>query len=317
MPARTTGRKTQSTTAKKETSDDSTVAGVTLSNPQRVVYPEQDLTKLDLARYYEMVADWVLPHVADRPLTLVRCPQGQGHHCFYQKHLTEAMPDALRGVNIAEKGSPDIYVMVADLPGLVSLVQMGVLEIHPWGARADDVERPDRLVFDLDPGEGVTWSAVIEGAELVRDRLAELGLQSFVRTTGGKGLHVVVPITRHRGWEEVKSFCHALADSFVSAQPDRYIATMSKAKRRGKVFVDYLRNQRGATAVASYSTRARAGAPVATPLAWDELSPNVTADQFTVKTIPARLAKLKKDPWHDFFKLRQSLTAKVLAAFAS
>jgi bifunctional non-homologous end joining protein LigD len=290
------------------------VAGVTISNPDRVVYPDVGVTKLDLARYYEAVAEWVLPHVVNRPLTLVRCPQGSHKPCFYQRHLTESMPKPLRGVTIEEKGGSGEYVVLDDLKGLVSLVQMGVMEIHPWGSRADDIERPDRLVFDLDPGEGAEWKAVVEGARLVHDYLDHIGLASFLRTSGGKGLHVVVPLRRRSGWDEVRQFTESLALSLVRAFPDRYIATMSKAKRRGKVFIDYLRNQRGATAVASYSTRAKPGATVATPLRWDELSPKITSDQFTVATVPQRLAALKTDPWDGFFSARQSITAKMLAA---
>jgi bifunctional non-homologous end joining protein LigD len=290
------------------------VAGVTISNPDRVVYPDVGMTKLDLARYYEAVAEWVLPHVVNRPLTLVRCPQGSHKPCFYQRHLTESMPKPLRGVKIEEKDGSGDYVVLDDLKGLVSLVQMGVMEIHPWGSRADDIERPDRLVFDLDPGEGADWKAVVEGARLVHDYLDHIGLASFLRTSGGKGLHVVVPLTRRSGWDEIRQFTESFALSLVRAFPDRYIATMSKAKRRGKVFIDYLRNQRGATAVASYSTRAKPGATVATPLRWDELSPKVTSDQLTVATVPQRLAALKADPWDGFFSARQRITAKMQAA---
>ena len=290
------------------------VAGVTLSHPGRVVYPEAGLTKLDLARYYESIADWILPHVANRPLTLVRCPQGQQHHCFYQKHLTKSMPAPLRGVKIEEKGGAGQYVVLDDLAGLVTLVQMGVLEIHPWGSQADDLERPDRLVFDLDPGAGANWKAVVAAARRVHEYLDELGLQSFLRTSGGKGLHVVVPLARRSGWDEIKRFCQSLAVSFANQSPDLYVATMSKALRRGRIFIDYLRNQRGATAVASYSTRARPHAPVATPLGWDELSARMTSDKFTVTTLPWRLARLKSDPWEGFFDVRQTITAKMQAA---
>jgi bifunctional non-homologous end joining protein LigD len=307
-------RKKAGRNSKRSASDGSLVAGIALSHPERIVYPEQGLTKLDLARYYEAIANWILPYVVNRPLTLVRCPQGRGHHCFYQRHVTESTPQPLRGVTIEEKDGPAECVVLDDLAGLVTLVQMGVLEIHPWGSRADDPERPDRLVFDLDPGEGVAWKAVIEGAKRVRDKLEELGLESFVRTTGGKGLHVVVPLVRRAGWDEAKAFAESVANALVQEEPDKYLATMSKARRRGKVFVDFFRNQRGATAVGSYSTRAREGAPVATPLAWNELTPKLSAAQFTVITVPGRLAKLKKDPWKDFPTVRQSLTAKILSA---
>jgi bifunctional non-homologous end joining protein LigD len=293
---------------------DTTVAGVTITHPDRVVYPEAKLTKLDIARYYERVADWILPHLVERPLTLVRCPDGPGGECFYQKHLTGSMPNALRGVKIQEKSKREEFIVVDDREGLIALVQMGVFEFHPWQARADDIERPDRIVLDLDPGEGVTWKSVIEAARDLRELLAELELTSFVRTSGGKGLHVVVPLSRRNSWDQLKAFAKGVADTMAAQWPDRYLATMSKAERKGKVYVDYLRNQRGATAIASYSTRARPNAPVATPLSWEELSARIQADAFRVSNIFKRLDLLKADPWKDFFTTKQSLTAKLLAA---
>jgi bifunctional non-homologous end joining protein LigD len=225
------------------------------------------------------------------------------------------MPGAVGGVNVAEKGKPEEYVMIKDLPGLISLVQMGVLEMHPWPARADNVERPDFLVFDLDPSEEVPWKAIIAGAQELRERLEDAGLTTYLRTSGGKGLHIVVPIARRNTWDEVKAFAKSVADKMTSDAPDRYIATMSKAKRRGKIFIDYLRNQRAATAIASYSTRARAGAPVAVPIAWDELSARTRPNMFNIKNTPKRLEKLTRDPWEGFFSSRQSLTRAVQDAF--
>ncbi len=290
------------------------VAGITLSNPDRVLYPEMGLTKLDLARYYESIAAWIMPHLEGRPLTLVRCPGGRQGQCFYQKHLSDSLPAAVRGVMIAEKTGQDEYVVVDDLPGLVSLVQMGVLELHPWPARADKIEAPDRLVFDFDPGEGVAWKTVVDAAREAHALLDELGLESFLRTSGGKGLHVVAPLVRRNTWDELKEFATAVADEMVRRAPQRYIATMSKAKRRGKIFVDYLRNQRGATAIASYSTRAREGAPVAMPLAWDELTARTKPNGFTVVNAPKRLKSLSADPWQGFFQVRQSITRSMRAA---
>ncbi|MEX2168668.1 MAG: DNA ligase D [Pirellulales bacterium] len=297
--------------------NDAEVAGVRISHPDRVLYAEQKLTKLDLAKYYERVADWILPHVSGRPLTLVRCPTGPEGECFYQKHLTVSLPGTVRGVAIKEKGQASEYVVIDDLPGLISLVQMGVLEIHPWPARADAVEKPDRLVFDLDPGDGVGWKEIIQGASDVRDYLQGFGLESFLRTSGGKGLHVVAPLSRRNSWEQHKEFAKGVADALVRQFPGRYVATLSKAKRRGKVFIDYLRNQRGATAIASYSTRARSGAPVATPLAWDELSARIKADTYLVRNLPKRLDSLKADPWRTFFTTRQSITGKMLSTVRS
>ncbi|HYO25049.1 MAG TPA: DNA ligase D [Lacipirellulaceae bacterium] len=294
-------------------SGDATVAGVRISHPDRVLYPESGVTKLDLAKYYESVADWILPHIENRPLTLVRCPEGRSSECFYQKHLSGAPPEGIGVVKVKEKNGYEEYPIVQTLSGLVSLVQMGALELHPWPARADNVEAPDRLIFDFDPGEDVAWKAVVDAARDVRDRLAELGLESFLRTSGGKGLHVVAPLARRNSWEELKQFAHDVADDMVRRAPDRYIATMSKAKRVGKIFVDYLRNQRGATAVASYSTRARERAPVSVPVEWDELSTRLKPNGYTVANVGRRLASLEHDPWAAMLTTRQSITRSMQA----
>jgi bifunctional non-homologous end joining protein LigD len=291
------------------------VAGVRLTNPQRVLYPDHGLTKRQLAEYYERIADWIMPHVAGRPLTLVRCPEGYTGECFFQKHFTGSLPDEVRSVSVPVKGKAEQYVTVDDIAGLVALVQMGVLEIHPWPARNDQLEKPDRIVFDLDPGEGIDWKTVVEGTREIRERLEAVGLTSYLRTSGGKGLHIVVPLARRNTWDDLKAFAKSVADAMTRDAPDRYIATMSKAKRRGKVFVDYLRNQRGATAIASYSTRARAGAPIATPLAWDELSAQTRPDMYNIVNLPRRLERLAADPWDGFFTARQSITRKMQAAF--
>jgi len=289
-----------------------TVAGVRLTNPDRVLYPEQGITKLQLARFYESIADWILPHVVNRPLAIVRCPRGRSEKCFFQKHVTESLPESIKGLSIRESSGTQQTVMIEDLAGLVGLVQIGALEIHLWGSRADDVEKPDRLVFDLDPGPDVAWEQVNEAALRVRDVLDDIGLVSFVKTSGGKGLHVVAPVTRRHGWDETKAATEAVAQTISRAEPGKYVANMAKSKRHGRIFIDYLRNGRGATSVAPYSTRARHGAPVSTPIAWNELSPKLAADAFRVDNLPARLDKLKKDPWIDFFTIRQSLTAKAM-----
>ncbi len=250
-------------------------AGVHLTHPERVLYPEQGLTKRDLATYYESIAGWILPHVANRPLMVVRCPEGYQKKCFYQKHANETVPAAVKAVEIQETAKePARYLMVDDLAGLIALVQMDVLELHVWGARADRIETPDRMVFDLDPDERLPWRVVVAAGKLVRDRLATLGLASWVKTTGGKGLHVVVPLTGANSWEEVKNFSQAIAQSLAKEAPDQYTSKMSKAGRENKIFIDYLRNSRGATAVAAYSTRARSRATVSVPLSWEELSPH-------------------------------------------
>ncbi|MBE0597524.1 MAG: DNA ligase D, partial [Desulfuromonadales bacterium] len=288
-----------------------TVAGVTISNPEKILYPELGVTKLALAKYYAAVAEKILPYLVARPLTIVRCPQGRRHHCFYQKHLNESVPPPVRGVAVKEKEEEQLYLVIDDLPGLITLVQLGALEFHPWGAREDRLDRPDMVIFDLDPAPDVAWEAVIEGARALHQRLGELGLQGFVKTSGGKGLHVVVPLLRRGGWEEVKAFSRAVAEDLARREPQRYVTTMAKARRQGKIFIDFFRNSRGATSVAPYSTRAREGAPVSTPLSWDELGVDLDPADYTVDHLPRRLAQLRSDPWGDFFEVRQSITKTI------
>jgi bifunctional non-homologous end joining protein LigD len=293
-------------------STDDEVAGVRLSHPDKVLYPDDGVTKADLAHYYELVAQWMLPHVENRLLSLVRCPGGSGQKCFFQKHPSEGTSDHLRRFKVAEKQRTEEHLALYDLAGLISLVQMGVLEIHVWGSQADQFEKPDRLVFDLDPDPTVDWPHLVAAAKEVRLLLEDLGLVSFVKTTGGKGLHVVVPIRRGITWKDAKSFCHGVANLMVAAAPDRYIATMSKAARKGKIFVDYLRNDRGATAIAPYSTRARAGAAVSVPVAWEELKAGLASDHFNIQNLPARLSRQKQDPWAGLASTKQAITATML-----
>ena len=260
--ARRSGRKSAAHAAHADRSQgapaDDEFAGVRLSHPEKVLYPEQDITKRDLANYYVRVAEWMLPHVKGRPLALLRCPEGHTKSCFFQKHPGQGASEHLRQVNVSASGPAEYNLTIVDTASLVALVQMGVLEIHAWGCLSRQLEKPDRLIFDLDPDPGVEWPEVVRAARELRLLLEELDLESFLKTTGGKGLHVVVPVVPRMDWDEAKAFCHAVADFMVRGAPDRYIATMSKAARKGKIFVDYLRNGRGATAVAAYSTRARA-----------------------------------------------------------
>ena len=293
-----------------------TFAGVRFTHPERVIFPEQGIAKRDLGRYYERIADWILPHIADRPLTLVRCPAGKQKECFYQKHITDQFPASVKRVPIEEDKKTVHYAAVDSPEGLLALIQMGSLELHVAGCHADDVEKPDYVVFDLDPDVGLGWDRVVEGAHAVRRLLDHLGLQSFLKTTGGKGLHVCLPLVRRSGWDEVKAFAKALAEAVVAQEPKRYTANLPKASRKGKIFIDYLRNGRGATSICAYSTRARPGAPVSAPLAWEELDTDVRADTFTVQNLPERLESLKADPWADFLKVRQSLTAAMKKALS-
>jgi bifunctional non-homologous end joining protein LigD len=290
--------------------------GVHLSHPDKILYPGQGITKQDLAKYYMQVADWMLPHVIDRPLAIVRCPAGSGKPCFFQKHPGEGALDALRRVNISEVGAPEYNLVIQDVAGLISLVQMGVLEIHLWGSRGKRLDKPDRLIFDLDPDPSVSWPQVVDAARQVRLLLEEVGLTSFLKTTGGKGLHLVVPVQPRTEWDEAKAFCRAVAELMARAAPDRFVATMSKAARKGKIFIDYLRNGRGATAIAPYSTRSKPGATVSAPIAWAELTPGLHSDHFTIDNLPARLSKLESDPWRDLAKTKQSITAAMVKRLA-
>ena len=272
---------------------------VKLTHPDRIYWPDAGVTKEGLADYYAQVWPHMAPFVVNRALALVRCPDGVSGQSFFQKHAWKGLNPSI--VLVTDPKDPaEPLICIRDLDGLTGLVQAATLEIHPWGSTASDWERPDTIIMDLDPGEDVAWEAVIEAANEVRRRLKDLGLESFVKTSGGKGLHVVAPVRPSAEWEAVKAFTKAIADSMAADAPERYVATIAKAKRQGKILVDYLRNQRGATAVAAYSTRARPGATVSMPLAWDELGPAIRPAHFTVLNAPARLASLASDPWDGF-----------------
>lgn len=275
-------------------------ARVKLTHPDRVYWKDAGVTKEGLADYYAQVWPFMAPFVVSRPLALLRCPSGAEAQCFFQKHAWKGHHKAILTIDDRNDSSDQPILAIDGIDGLIGLVQAAVLEIHPWQASLADLERPDQIVVDLDPGEDVEWQRVIDAAREVRARLAGAGLEGFVNTTGGKGLHVVAPLKPGAGWDAVKSFSRGMAEAMAADTPDGFVATISKAKRRGRILVDYLRNQRGATAVAPYSTRARAGAPVAMPLAWDDLSPAVGSSHFTVNNAVARLANLAGDPWQDF-----------------
>ncbi|MCP1572776.1 bifunctional non-homologous end joining protein LigD [Herbaspirillum rubrisubalbicans] len=292
------------------------VAGVKLTHPGKILFPDTGLTKLELARYYQSVAPWILPELKQRPLSLVRCPDGQAGKCFFQKHSGQGMPEAIDTIQVPEGEGTAQYMMVNDVAGLVATVQMGVLELHAWGATGRALDQPDRVVFDLDPAPDVPWASVVEGAQLVRGLLQEIGLESYLKTSGGKGLHVMVPMRPEHDWDVVKDWAHRLAAHLARLLPERFIARMSKAARAGKIFIDYLRNAPGATTVVAYSVRARDGAPVSVPITWEELEQGVRADHFKVATMPQRLQSLAhSDPWAGFSQPRQRLTKAMLAAF--
>jgi bifunctional non-homologous end joining protein LigD len=304
-------------TPKKTETGDNQVLGVKISHPERLVWPKLGIKKIDLARYMEEVGEWLLPHVKNRPLSLVRCPDGVEGECFYQRHLTmAASPGSLQTVK-RERSSKGAYIYAASLDAVLSAVQNGAVELHTWGASVPDIRHPDRITMDLDPDETLPWKTLVEGTLLTRTLLDGLGLKNFLKTTGGKGLHVVAPITPQLEWEEVKAFTRRIAETLVKARPDLFTARIAKARRPNKIFADYLRNSETASAVAAFSPRARPNAGVSVPLWWDELDPkDDLRARFTVLNVPQRLAALKKDPWADYWKTRQSITAKMKQAFS-
>jgi bifunctional non-homologous end joining protein LigD len=288
------------------------VAGVTITHPERIVYADAGISKLAVAEYYARVAPRLLPHLASRPVSIVRCPDGAAGQCFYQKHVDNEIPGVRRAM-IEDGSGRHPYIVADTAEALAGLAQMNVLELHVWGACVATLERPDTMVLDLDPDKALPWTKVVAAARLIRVLLGELGLEPFLKTTGGNGLHLVVPLVRRHGWDEVKGFAQQIATHLARTLPAQFTATMGAERRRGKIFVDYLRNARGATAVAPYSLRARAGATVATPLAWDELSAKVPPSRFTLATVPARIER-GADPWADYQRRRQRITAAMRRA---
>ncbi len=292
------------TAAAKAAAKKPQTSGVTLSNPDRVYWEDAGVTKQDLADFYTRIWKWMAPHVTGRVLALVRCPEGAAGECFFQKHASAGVDQ--KRLHLVTEPDGDKAISVDDLEGVVALVQAGVLEIHARGSSIDHLEHADRLVFDLDPGPGIGWKDIVAAAREVRERLEELKLKAFLKTTGGKGLHVVLPI-RPTPWDEAKDFCRRVAEQMSADTPGRFTATIKKSARGNRIFVDYLRNSREATAVAPYSTRARPGAPVSVPIAWEELKTLKSASQYTVLNLPQRLSRLRADPWKGIGKLKQAL----------
>lgn len=297
--------------AKAEVTDEkpkeraATASDVTLSHPDKILWRDKGYTKQDLANYYRAVAKWMLPHLAERPVSLVRCPAGSDKHCFFQRHSGEGLSEHIETLRLKRKDEP--YLYIRDAEGLMAMVQMGVLEIHQWGSHVKTWDKPDMIVFDFDPAPDVPFGRVKEAALEMRARLKKLKLESFLKTTGGKGLHVVVPITPEHDWDTIKQWARAMAELMAQDAPKRYTTNIRKAQRTGRIFIDYLRNGETATAIAPFSTRAREGAPVSVPLDWKELAGLKTGSHFTIATVPARLKKQKTDPWKKFFVLKQKL----------
>jgi bifunctional non-homologous end joining protein LigD len=278
-----------------------------VTHPERIVFAGLGATKGDVADYYRQVAPWLLAQVRDRPLSLLRCPDGAGAACFFQKHAGARLGAHVRSVRLRDSSGLQQYLCIDDAPGLLELVQMNTLEFHAWGARARTTTRADRIVFDLDPHADVAWPDIAAAALIVRDHLATLGLAAFLRTSGGKGLHVVVPLRPAVPWLRVRRFARAVADALAAVHPARFVATAGEEKRVGRIFIDWLRNSRGATSVASYSLRARADAGVAMPLAWNRLVRLPGAHAFTLANAAAHVAARRVDPWRDIDSIEQAL----------
>src|SRR5688572_25080801 len=286
-----------------------TIAGVTISHPDKVLFADVPLSKGELCAYYEAIAPLMLPHLKDRPLSLVRCPEGTRGKCFYQKHAKDTIPAWVDRVKVQDSDGPADYMMANNVKSLVTLAQFGVIELHPWGSRKAKLEHPDRLIFDFDPDDALPWDDVKSAALLMRGLLDDLGLRSFLKTTGGKGLHVVLPVAPAMAWDMAKAFVRDVANLMVRTFPDRYTTTISKAARPGKILIDYYRNAHGATAIAPYAVRARAGAPVSAPVEWSALDgkQDIRFDHFSVRSLDALLDR--DDPWKELASVRQTVTA--------
>jgi bifunctional non-homologous end joining protein LigD len=284
------------------------IEGVAISHPDRVIFPDLGITKRQLIAYYASVAPWILPHIANRPLSLLRCPGGIAGECFFQKHFATGMK-GIKRVTIKEKSKTDDYLVLRDAHDLVLLIQEGVVEIHPWGATADDPDSPDQLIFDFDPAPELPFSAVIDAAKAMRDYLAAMKIESFCKTTGGKGLHVVAPLKRDVDWAELKAFTKKIASNFATAAPERFTINPLKRERHDRIFLDYLRNDRGSTAVAPYVVRARPGATISLPIEWNEVNARLDPSRYTLASVPKLLASRKNDPWAGMTKHRQTIAA--------
>lgn len=283
---------------------------IRLTNPEKIFYPEDGITKKRLVEYYELAGEKMLRHIEGRPLTLVRCPEGYDRECFFQKHAEMSIPAGVERVPIIEDGEARDYMAVSSLEGLLWLAQMGTLEVHAWGSRTPKVEFPDRITLDMDPDASVPWERLVEAAFLLRAVLEELGLKSFPKLTGGKGVHVVVPIEPLIDWNKAKAFAKALAEFVAMGLPERFTSVMTRARRVDRIYIDYMRNHRGSTAIEPYSTRAKKGAPVAAPVSWAELG-DLRPDSFTVLNMAERIKGLKEDPWEGYFEIRQTITGEI------
>jgi bifunctional non-homologous end joining protein LigD len=309
---------TPKSTASKRPSKAAPMPAIRLTHPDKIVDPDSGVTKQQLAEFLWSVSSEMLPHIADRPLSVVRCPEGSGKQCFYQKHVNHLLPKGVGSVMVADKkgGEPEPYITLNDAEALVGLAQMSVLEIHPWGSRNQHLEQPDRIIIDLDPDESLPWSTVAEAALEIRELLTAMGLQSFLKTTGGKGLHVAFPVKPEHDFAVMKAWAHGFVQAIEQARPELYLSKMSKAARVGKIYLDYLRNERGATAVAPYSMRARSGLPVSVPLEWKELSGAKERPRYSITNFEEWRERLRSNPWQKMLTVQQSLSKDALERFA-
>lgn len=281
------------------------VAGIRISHPERPIYPELGVSKLDLVRYYEEIGEWIVPHLWGRPLTLVHCPAGIGGPCMFMKHAKAWGPTALRRVRIQEKTKVGEYLVADKVSGIIALAQMGIVEIHTWNSTDDDVGRPNRIVWDLDPGPRISWKQIAAAAQQLQDVLSTLKLKAWVKTTGGRGVHVVVPITPKRDWSECLEFSRTVSEALVETNPALFTTTFKKLGRERKILIDYMRNNRTNTSICAYSSRARPGAYVSTPIDWSELA--TPPDRWTLSTVAQRLRRLRTDPWKGYWTTKQQI----------
>ncbi len=287
------------------------LASVKISSPDRIVYPDMGISKLGVATYYAQIGRWMLPHIVGRPVSLLRCPGGVGQTCFFQKRAPQGLSESVERIELPTTEGQRMFLVVHDLVGLLALVQFGVLEFHVSNARTDKFERPDRIVIDLDPDEQLPFSKTAEAALEIREWLAEAGLVSFLKTTGGKGLHIVIPIRRRHEWQETKRFSQKLGTLFEQRAPKKFTTNTSKQARRGRILLDTARNTRGATSVAVYSTRAKRNASVSVPISWTELDAIDSSGAMSLQAVIDRLVASNEDPWAALQEVEQSLTKQV------
>lgn len=307
MPKKSSSLKSKNETKTKSSMKNLRIENLNITHPDKIIAGSKNVTKSELIEYYDFIADKILPYVVLRPVMIFRCPGTSEKDCFFQKHYTKGMTSNVSKIAITEKNKTDDYLMIKDRLGLITLIQLGAVELHCWGSNEKHLEKPDMITFDLDPDPKVPWKQVVKGAQIIHKALKKQGFKCFVKTSGGKGLHIVIPLKPKATWDTVKSFAQNFARQIEKEYPKLFVSTASKSKRGNKIFIDYLRNGRGATAVAAYSSRAKEDIPISTPLRWDELGKISGAREYNIHNIRKRLSAQRKDPWEGFFKVQQTL----------